>query len=491
MLEVFIMAKLQLQSQIKVNQESVSLESLLHELQDLNQEQYVTVFQKANFLLPRQLRMDVLRQLLESNVKQTRKERLTLADELNYRLKWFYQYSDFQYVNLLVYYQNEKLNKAYVENLLTSIFEYLVEKKREDIIQLLRDAKKSQHEAFDFQNIAFFNNTIDQIFKDINLEIDGLPLNLIRPVLLKSSTLQELKSFGEKYGIVVPRRLKKEQLLEVIYLELQSRGILTDDLRNELKKKSVVLIQRYAIDHDIKASTELKKDEIIEYILEFSHQTKAFYKYPQPGDYELEIDDPFEFEAVSESKEETTKPKPTPIPVIPVVSKPNKEKAPKIKEKDDTPKQDAQPKQQTQDNIVSSHGVPLVLDRQTAKFLKLYAISKNQKLIILPDTNYHKKRRTFKVQLDQLGSVSTPKKKHGLIGEFLILKLLALVILRTLIFVFAIAFVLGLLFVGYATASYFLNIEVLNTINDQINTVEFLGKGLLDHLFDLYRQIGI
>jgi hypothetical protein len=135
--------------------------------------------------------------------------------------------------------------------------------------------------------------------------------------------------------------------------------------------------------------------------------------------------------------------------------------------------------------------VPLVLDRQTAKFLKLYAISKNQKLIILPDTNYHKKRRTFKVQLDQLGSVSTPKKKHGLIGEFLILKLLALVILRTLIFVFAIAFVLGLLFVGYATASYFLNIEVLNTINDQINTVEFLGKGLLDHLFDLYRQIGI
>jgi hypothetical protein len=370
-------------------------------------------------------------------------------------------------------------------------FEYLVEKKREDIIQSLRDAKKSQHEAFDFQNIALFNNTIDQIFKDKNLEIDGLPLNLIRPVLLKSSTLQELKAFGEKYGIVVPRRLKKEQLLEVIYLELQSRGILTDDLRNELKKKSVVLIQRYAIDHDIKASTELKKDEIIEYILEFSHQTKAFYKYPQPGDYELEIDDPFEFEAVSESKEETTKPKPTPIPVIPVVSKPNKEKAPKTKEKDDTPKQDAQPKQQTQDNVVSSHGVPLVLDRQTAKFLKLYAISKNQKLIILPDTNYHKKRRTFKVQLDQLGSVSTPKKKHGLIGEFLILKLLALVILRTLIFVFAIAFVLGLLFVGYATASYFLNIEVLNTINDQINTVEFLGKGLLDHLFDLYRQIGI
>lgn len=487
MLEVFIMAKLQLQSQIKVNQESLSLEALLHELHNLNQEHYVTVFQNANFLLPRQIRMNVLRQLLESNVKQTRKERLTLADELNYRLKWFYQYSDFQYVNLLVYYQNEKLNKAYVENLLTSIFEYLVEQKREDIIQLLRDAKKSQKEAIDLHNIALFNNTIDQIFKDNDFEIDGLPLSLLRPVLLKSSTLQELKAFGEKYGIVVPRRLKKEQLLEVIYLELQSRGILTDDLRNELKKKSVLLIQRYAIDHDIKVSTELKKDEIIEYILEFSHQTKGFYKYPQPGDYDLEIDDPFEFEEVSESKEETKKP----IPVVPVVSKPTKEKEPKTKDKDVTPKKDTQPNQQTQEDVVSSNGVPLVLDRQTAKFLKLYAISKNQKLMILPDRKYHKKRRTFKVQLNQLGSVSIPKKKHGLIGELLILKLLALVILRTFIFVFAIAFVLGLLFVGYATASYFLNLEVLNTINEQINAFEFLGKGLLDHLFDLYRQIGI
>ena len=231
------MAKLQLQSQINVNQESVTLESLLHELQGLMAEQYVSVFQNANYLLPRQLRMDVLRHLLESSVKQTRKERLTLADELNYRLKWFYQYSDFQYVNLLVYYQNEKLNQAYVENLLISVCEHLVEQKREDIIQSLRDAKKAQQDSYDFQNIFLFNQTFNQIFKDKELEIDGLPLNLIRPVLLKSSTLQELKAFGEKYGIVVPRRLKKEQLLDVIYLELQSRGIVTDDLYDVLKKK--------------------------------------------------------------------------------------------------------------------------------------------------------------------------------------------------------------------------------------------------------------
>ena len=174
-----------------------------------------------------------------------------------------------------------------------------------------------------------------------------------------------------------------------------------------------------------------------------------------------------------------------------MVSKPNKEKTSKTKDKVEASKPEVKPQQQTQEDVVNSKGVQLVLDRKTAKFLKLYAISNNQKLMILPDRKYHKKRRTFKVQLDQLGSVSTPKKNNGVIGELLVLKLLARVVLRTLIFVFAIAFVLGSLFVGYATASYFLNIDALNMINDQINTFEFLGKGLLDHIFDFYRQIGI
>jgi hypothetical protein len=574
------MAKLQLQSQIQLEKTSMSVETLIQELRFLNKDAYVSVFGNANLLLPRQLRMDVLRSLLESYVKNTRKERFTLADELNYRLKWFYQYSDFQYVNLLGYYENKKLNQNFIDQLLMSILEFLVTKKRENIIQELLEAKQQQSSPYNFKNIVEFNQALNAIFKDKKLEIDGLPMNLIRPVLFKSSTLQELKVFGEKYGIVVPRRLKKEQLLDVIFLELKSRGVLTEDLKLELKKKSVVLIQRYAIDHGIKVSTELKKDEIIEYILEFSRQTKSFYSYPTEGDYELEIDDPFEFEEVLESTEpqsesteaqtkeivspiipvetkkskekpqknkvdsepqsESTEPQTKEIvsPIIPVETKKSKEKpqknkvdsepqsestepqtkeivspiipveTKKSKEKPQKNKVDSEPQNestepqsetkkpevkttQTQEDIVNSGGVPLVLDRETAKFLKLFAISQNQKLMILPDKNYNKKRRSFQVRFDQLGDVSKTKKKHGLIGELFILKFLGLIMLRTFLFLFAIALVLGIVFVGYATTSYFLNNETLNMINDQINSFEFLGKGILDHIFDFYLQIGI
>jgi hypothetical protein len=307
--------------------------------------------------------------------------------------------------------------------------------------------------------------------------------------LFKGSTLQEVKAFAKKYGIVVPRRLKKEQLLEVIYLELKARGDLTDDLENELKKKSVVMIQRYATDHGIKVSTELKKDEIIEYILEFSHQTKSFYTSPKTDDYALEIDDPFEFESVPDAPKTDAK-----IPVIPIQTKqstqnkqPKKEKVlPKQKEKET----EILPQEQTLDDIKQYGGTPLVLDRNTAKFLKLYAINKQQRMMILPDKKYHKKRRTFKVLIDDLGKTSE-KQNKGLIGEFVVLKLLALMLIRTLIFAFAFVFVLGFIFVGYAVASYLMNNETLNMINEQINGFNVLGKGLIEHLFDVFEWIGI
>ena len=483
------MALLQLQSQIQLNKEMVTVEVLLQELEGLDAKQYVFVFQNANLFLPRQLRMDVLRRILEPHVKKTRQERYTLADELNYRLKWFYQYSDSQYVNLLSFYNDVNLNQTYIEQLLIAIFEYLVEHKKQDLIQQLREARKSLEKPFDFKDINHFNQELNVVFIDKKEEIDGLTLKLIRPVLLKGSTLQELKIFGEKYGIVVPRRLKKEQLLEVIFLELNTRGLLTEDLKQELQKKSVVLIQRYAVDHGIKVSTELKKDEIIEYILEFSHQTKDFYTSAQPEDYALEIDDPFIIE--NSDKPVQVQPQKAPNNVIPIESSTKKEKQVKVNK---TEKEHIESNLKTPDEakeVVKTDGVPLVLDRQTAKFLKLYAVSKKQKLILLPDKKHYKKRRKFKVQLDQMNDIKPTKKKHGLIGELLVLKFFGLILLRTFLFLFATALVLGLLFVGYATASYFLNIDILNTLNEQINAFEILGKGILDHLFDFYRQIGI
>ena len=117
-------------------------------------------------------------------------------------------------------------------------------------------------------------------------------LKKLRPVLYKSSTLTEIRDFGSKYGVNVPRRLKKNELAQIIINELKASGKLTEELENKVNAMSVIVMQRFAIDNDIKASTELKKEEIIEYILKNAKEIKEAYFVPESlEDYEKEIHD--------------------------------------------------------------------------------------------------------------------------------------------------------------------------------------------------------
>jgi hypothetical protein len=58
-------------------------------------------FVELGLTLPRELRMFALRETLRVRVIETRKTRLTLADELNYRLSWFTEFTETQLENLL------------------------------------------------------------------------------------------------------------------------------------------------------------------------------------------------------------------------------------------------------------------------------------------------------------------------------------------------------------------------------------------------------
>ncbi|MGB0345364.1 MAG: hypothetical protein ACPGEA_01815, partial [Acholeplasmataceae bacterium] len=293
------MIKLELNSIISIENKSYTVESLIKDLRTLAPEQYVAVFSVANIKLPIQLRMEVIRNLTEPFVKKSHEIMGAINEDFINRLKWFYQYSDFQYVNLLSYYENENIVQTYIDRLLVSIFEYLVNIKRESVIELLIQANRNQSTKYDFKNIKNMNNIINRIFFDKDQEVDGLSLDQIRPVLFKGTTLKELREFGEKYGVDVPRRLKKQQILDILYSELSSRDFLTDFLKDELKSKSIVMIQRYAKNHGIELSTELKKEQIIEYILQFSNHSKAFYSPPNSNIYDVEIDSPFEVESES------------------------------------------------------------------------------------------------------------------------------------------------------------------------------------------------
>ncbi|HHW79588.1 MAG TPA: hypothetical protein GX742_02160 [Acholeplasmataceae bacterium] len=297
------MTKFKRDSNITILKKERLVQTLLETLIYLPADEVTRFFQEINLSFPRSLRIDSLRLVLRDHVNNTRAERATLADEMNYRLSWFNQYTELQLVNLLDFYKNPKINKEHLEELWLEMINYMVEKKisEKDFNQLIElSVKHVKVEGLKLpKDIIGYNDTLNVLFFDDLGEIDGLTQDVIRPVLYKSSTLTEIRKMGTKYGVNVPRRLKKSELINIIVSELKLRNQYTEEKEERLNKMSVLLIQRFAIDNKIKVSTELKKEEIIEYILANAKETRETYFAPSSSVYELEAHD------VGESMPET------------------------------------------------------------------------------------------------------------------------------------------------------------------------------------------
>jgi len=488
------MKLIQLQSELELNKKTYQVEDLVQAFTKVSAQDVVGFFSTLQLNVPRTVRMQVLRELLQENVANTQKERDTLADELNYRLRWFNEFSDTQYVNLLEYYQDSTLNSAYLTSLWVSILTYLLEKgvSESHILELFAlSNKKQQNDKLD---IALYNQDISVIFYDEEGHLDGLTPNKIRPVLFKSSTLVELREIGRKFGVDVPRRLKKTELLNTIFDELKERNQFNQAAADELSKKSVIMIQRFATDHQIKVSVELKKEEIIEYILEHAHQTKAFYFKPETNAYDYEVE--VESEVVQPTREvkiEATQNNPVVETKSSDVVVENTTKTSK-KEKKQVVQQESNDEVVTPlQDVVSDEGLDEEKDIQTLESLIKPAqifinAGQYQGKVVDFEEDYH--------ELDGAKEFLTEKqRKQKVPGEirflFSLIKVIVLLALRVVELVLIVSVVALVAVFVYASVIHFSEPEALSTINELINSYEVFGKGILQHISDFYRSFGL
>ncbi|HOI85702.1 MAG TPA: hypothetical protein PLP48_06440 [Acholeplasmataceae bacterium] len=289
------MPRLTRESLVLVGTKELKVDDILKTIVYLPATQVKAFFYDIGLTIPRELRMFVLRETLREKVIETRKSRLTLADELNYRLSWFTEFTETQLENLLIFFDDPALDKAFLEDFWTDLISYIVEKgvQAKDVKKLVdQSIAHVKAVGLELPNMKTYNRDLKDLFFDSLGRIDGLPPQKFRPVLYKSSTLTEIRDLGAKYDVDVPRRLKKTELADIIIRELKERGQYTEELENQIRGMSVIVMQRFAIDHDIKASTELKKEEIIEYILANAKETKEAYFVPEsPQVYEQEVEE--------------------------------------------------------------------------------------------------------------------------------------------------------------------------------------------------------
>lgn len=278
-------------SKIKLLKKEYLISDLLEILINLPAENVISFFNEINLNFPRKLRVEVLRKVLRTEVLKTREQRATLADEMNYRLSWFNQFTEVQLNNLFEFYSDPDLEKLYFEEFWLAIIEFITNKpiSENDFVRLLTTAEThAKKNGIKLAYARSYNNDLNVIFYDEKSEIDGLKQDVIRPVLYKSSTLTEIRELGLKYDVNVPKRLRKAELLEIIVSEIKDRGEYTEELEAKLNNMSIIVLQRYAIKNNIKASTELKKEEVIEYILSNASTTKESYFIPSSSVYEIE-----------------------------------------------------------------------------------------------------------------------------------------------------------------------------------------------------------
>lgn len=285
------MSKLNFDSNLVIANQNHLVRDLVANLANLPSEEVAGFLRSIGLTIPKQIRIAVLKNVLADPVAKTIEERANLADELGYRLSWFARYSEYQLESLLKFYNSTSLNRRYLELLWQELLNYMVEKKvdEKDLDKLINLA--NQFETFD-EDILSFNLALKNFFYDEPGEIDGLTQDDFRPVLYRSSTLVELRELGLKYDVNVPRRLKKDQLADIVCSEMADRKELNSELEAKIRAMSIVLMQRFAKDNNIKASIELKKEEIIEYILANAMQTKEMYFLPSDSAvYRQEIEE--------------------------------------------------------------------------------------------------------------------------------------------------------------------------------------------------------
>ena len=287
------MPQFRLSDNILLKNKEYPVSELTQSLAKLEPKKILEFFFSQNITgIARVRRIRLLKDVLFPYVVKTRQKLQSLASELNYRLSWFRIYSEYELENLLIYFNSKALNRQYLDELWCLFLNVMKENNvpDADILKLVKQAEKSTYEPL--KVIHEFNKGIWPLFKDPVNVLDGLTPEEFRPVLFNSSTVKEIRELGKKYDVNVPFRLRKKQFIENIIEELKKRNEFDQEVEKQINEKNVIQLERFCIDRKIPISSELKKEEIIEYILSHAAQTKGSYFVPEDHlGYELTLEE--------------------------------------------------------------------------------------------------------------------------------------------------------------------------------------------------------
>jgi len=185
------------------------------------------------------------------------------SDEMKHRLKWFDKFTIFQLEKLATGYQL-KIN---VDEYKKDFWDIIVRNRTELGINNL-EFVKLQNLTMKYAKLP--QETYEEVkknFEEVYFEptgyFDGTLIEEATEVLTNATTLTEIRELGQMYDVDIPRRINKKQLIDIVAIKLG----FDEEKIEEISKKSILEIERYAKRRKVNVSIELKKSDMIEYIL--------------------------------------------------------------------------------------------------------------------------------------------------------------------------------------------------------------------------------
>jgi len=185
------------------------------------------------------------------------------SDEMKHRLKWFDNFTIFQLERLASGYQLVINVTEYKKD----FWDIIIRNRTELGINNLEFVKlqnltlkyaREEQESYESMSEEFA-----KVYFEPDGYFDGTLIEDAQEVLKNATTLSEIRDLGAKYGVDIPRRINKKQLVDIVAIKLG----FDDEKREEISKKSILEIERYAKRRKVNVSIERKKSDMIDYIL--------------------------------------------------------------------------------------------------------------------------------------------------------------------------------------------------------------------------------
>ena len=234
-----------------------------------------TLLDELNATLPRSLRINALREVLDSHFEKELYDLENLENpesKETKRLEFLRSasvQSETQLIDALSYYNSQTLNKAYMEALWKRILTHLMETYDVPLsfFNTFFEHYNEENSDVELPHHEFFNEAIDELFHDQNGNCDGLAFETLRNALYNHGTKDLLIRIGAKYGLEITKTMNKEQMRKRIKAILDAQGRLDASLVPKIDEGSIKELEEMATSFKLPVRSYLTKEDMIDQLI--------------------------------------------------------------------------------------------------------------------------------------------------------------------------------------------------------------------------------